>query len=237
MLFHGVNPETLAPGIRVASCEDQGMPQRTISSVQLSQGAAFGGFQLQARTITVKINVSARSRTDALAVARLLAGWAHTDQPEKLVLKHELDKYYMAVCTGCSTKALAHTFLVLTYTFSAPNPIAYDNTLYVCEAGPAFSVGGTAPTPPTITYIPAANLSDVRFTLDGGAYIALSGELTAGQTITIDTAQRTITAGGITRMDWLDFIASRWFALDPGEHSVACSMAGMCQISWRSAWY
>ena len=237
MLFNGIDPRAIASGIiSIKEIVDDAMPGKTLNLVQLWRGAGYAGFQYGPRNIQVSVNIGSRTRPGAMTVARRLIGWAETDGPKPLTLNHELNKYYLAVCSACTPKALRNTFLVLDFTFTAPDPRAFAVEERSAAIGEAFTVEGTAWTHPVITHTLSAQASGVRYTLNGDRYIELVGTLPAGSVVQLDHAARTVRVNNLLRPALLDYVHSRWFELSPGEHTIIASVPGSAAIAWRDTW-
>lgn len=192
LLFNGIDPRDVAQGIvSIHSTTDDAMPAKTLKMVQLWRGAGYAGYSYSPRSIKVSINIGARKKPKALETARRLVGWAETEKPCPLVLNHEPDKYYMAVCDSCTPKAFKHTFLLLDFIFTAPDPRAIELAEQTATAGAAFEVGGTAWTYPVIRQTLSAQVSGLRYTMDGQKYVELVGNIPAGSVVEIDHAART----------------------------------------------
>ena len=237
MLFNGIDPRTIAPGIvSIQSTVDPAMPAKNLNMVQLWRGAGYAGFTYGPRDIKVSVNIGARTRPRALEVARRLVGWAASDTPRPLVLNHEPDKYYLAVCSACTPKTLRSTFLVLDFTFTAPDPRTFAMAERSARPGEVLIIEGTAWTYPVITQTLSAQASGSRYTLDSERYVELFGTLPAGSVIEIDHASRTVRVNNLLRPAVLDYVNSRWFELSPGVHTVIASASGMASITWRNTW-
>ena len=237
MLFNGVDPRAVVPGIiSIRSTVDDAMPSRSLKLVQLRRGAGYAGLTLGPRKIVVSINIGARRRPQALEVSRKLVGWASASTPCPLVLNHEPDKYYDAVCSDCSPKTLKNTFIVLDFTFTAPDPRAFELEETQALLGIPFDVAGTAWATPVITQTMNAEAQNPRYTLDGKQYVELVGTFPAGSRVEIDHAARVVRVNNLVRHDLLDYVHSRWFELEAGRHTIVSSATGDATIRWYSAW-
>lgn len=237
MLFNGIDPRTVVPGLlSIHATTDEAMPAKQLSMVQLWRGSGYAGFTYGPRDIKVSINIGARAKPKALEVARRLVGWAASDKPCPLILNHEPDKYYLAICSACTPKAFKHTFLVLDFTFTAPDPRAFAMEERSAAAGEASMIEGTAWTQPVTTHTLTESVSRVRYTLDGERYVELVGSLPAGSVIQIDHAARTVRVNNLLRPALLDYVHSRWFEMQPGEHTITASAPGAAIITWRDTW-
>ena len=237
MLYNNIDPRTIAPGLlSIQTIVDPAMPTKTLNMVQLVRGAGYAGFTYSPREIRVSINIGTRTKQKALEMARKLVGWAASDTPAPLVVNHEPDKYYLAVCSYCSPKALKNTFLVLDFIFTAPDPRAFALSERSATLGEPLLIEGTAWTYPVITHTLATKVSDVRYTLDNERYIELAGTLPAGSVVQVDHASRTIRVNNLLRPELLDYVHSRWFELFPGKHIITASEPGMSSVTWRDTW-
>ena len=235
-MFNNIDPRTLAQGIiSIQSTVDPAMPAKNLNMVQLWCGAGYAGFTYGPRDIKVTVNIATRHRTSALETARKLIGWATSDAPCPLVLNHEPDKYYLAVCSACTPKTLRNTFLVLDFTFTAPDPRAFSIDERSAAPGTVYNEG-TAWVYPVITHTLATSVASVRYTLDGDKHIELVGTLPAGSVIQIDHAARTVKVNNLLRPALLDYVHSRWFELAPGPHIVIPNAPGYATITWRDTW-
>jgi predicted phage tail component-like protein len=237
LLFNNIDPRAVAQGIiSIKATVDDAMPAKNLNMVQLWRGAGYAGFTYGPRDIMVSVNIGSRTRPKALEVARRLVGWAASDSPCPLVLNHEPDKFYLAVCSACTPKTLRNTFLVLDFAFTAPDPRAFTMEERSASLEETFIIEGTAWTYPIITHTLAAQASGVRYTLDNGQYVELVGTLPTGSVIQIDHAARTVRVSNLLRPALLDYVHSRWFELSPGEHTITASVPGVATVTWRDTW-
>ena len=237
MLYNNIDPRTVAAGIiSIQSTVDDAMPAKELNLVRLWRGSGYTGFRYGPRNIQVSVNIGSRTRPNAMTVARRLVAWAESDGPKPLVLNHEPNKYYMAVCAGCSPKQLRNTFLVLDFTFTAPDPRAFSLEERSVSLGTPFEIEGTAWTHPVITHTLSAPVSGVRYTLNSNQYVELVGALPAGSVIQVDHGSRTVRVNNLLRPGLLDYVHSRWFELSPGEHIITTDAPGEAIVSWRDAW-
>lgn len=237
MLYNDIDPRTVAAGIiSIQSTVDEAMPTKTLRMTQLWRGAGYAGYQYGPRNIKVSVNIGSRTRPKAMTVARRLIGWAEADGPKPLILNHEPDKYYLAVCADCSPKQLRNTFLVLDFTFTAPDPRAFELEQKRAALHTPFDVGGTAWVHPVIRQTLTAQANGLRFTLDGKKYVELVGTIPAGSVVEIDHGAHTVRVNNQLRPGLLNYIDSRWFELQPGQHTITGTATGEAEILWQDTW-
>jgi hypothetical protein len=105
-------------------------------------------------------------------------------------------------------------------TMSCPNNGTFAAPWVATFTGPLVS--------PTLTHVAT-----------GKQLIFSTGSIASGETLVVDSKNKTVMLNGTaSRYSWLSG-ASRWFDLDPGANSVnltGASGAGTVQLAWRSAW-
>lgn len=105
------------------------------------------------------------------------------------------------------------------------------------DSGAAAVNAGTIEAPWTATI--TGPMTDCRLVLaETAAEVVIDGEVPAGSTLVLSSADRSVLLDGSPRQSWLT-LSSRWWQLSPGSNTVrfrAASGSGTCTFSWRSTW-
>ena len=202
------------------------------------------------------------------AVSRALAGAVDTDRLLRWTAGDDLALQALVRCDDVQAPIQrGATRIASLYALRASDPRAYSQTETTVAGGALSSSGGggltfpftfpftfdptsggvvgitnagTVETPPLIDL--TGYLLDPIVRLDDGREMVLEGEIGAGQTVTIDVANRTVTHGsGGNAIDLVNFAASTWFDLPVGTHTVTLiagnfDASAAIEIRYRAAY-
>jgi Siphovirus-type tail component, C-terminal domain len=92
-------------------------------------------------------------------------------------------------------------------------------------------------------YGPCVNPALYNDTTGQGLVLSANGGLTldAGESVVLDSRNRTITVDGVTQYTHLDVTRSSWWSLVPGDNTIRFAPAqfsgnAQCEFTWRHAW-
>ena len=214
--------------------------------------------------MTVKITPVSED-ADLLARQRLAAAWQPPASGVSQLAWREGSTKYCLFGKGRLADTRGEFRLPTECRFIATDPRIYDNSLSTASTGLPTATGGlafAAAAPfvfgtsgsgstmsctnngtfnaPWVATFTGPLVAPALTHVSSGKVLNLSGaNLVVGNTLTVDSAARTILLNGTaSRYSWLS-VASQWFDLSPGANSVnltGASGAGSVQIAWRSAW-
>lgn len=208
-------------------------------------GSLFGGTQAQPISVSMQLTIIAKSRDERQEALRTLAGWLAVDSPRVLQLADEGGRYRMAVPTGNAGVSALLDADTVQISFTCPDPRLWGKRRTVTcpkDGSVTFSVGGTAPSMPTVTTTVAASAAGQQWTLtlEDGTYLLYQPTYTGAlqsRALAIDCAERTLTVDGATKM--LSPLAD-WLTLAPGEHTLTMggeATGGAATIAWHEMWW
>ncbi|MFD9628681.1 distal tail protein Dit [Peribacillus muralis] len=159
-------------------------------SVRGRKGVFLYGQELSDRKIEVDFTIIASAVNGVLTKARVLGSWLFHQEPVKLILADEPDKYYLVVPDGDTNIDEAFKTGTGTMTFLCVDTVAYgaDKSLTVKPAADAIfqvNVGGNAETYPEIEVTTTTDLTSLALVNGDGAIIL--GEPTDVQTTSTNT--------------------------------------------------
>lgn len=169
---------------------------------------------------------------------RALAAWLAVDEPKALQLGDENGLWRMALPVEAGEVAQHFEADSTTLTFRCYDPILYGDevTVTVPSGGSVtFTVGGTAPTWPTVAASSALEGSSGywRLILDEGDHLDADTGSSA-KAVSADCAKRVLRVNNSVQM--LQPSAD-WLRLTPGEHTVRMNGTGAATLTWRERWW
>lgn len=188
---------------------------------------------------SIGVHGSAHERRDKFSV---LAAWLDVDEPKKLVLPDNPERYYLAIPEGQLTPERGIGGEIAQLTFTLTDPIAYgaEQTIEVPSGGSiAFVVGGTASTQPFIYAgaIPNSSSHIWGLRLDERDYVHIDLGDTLTHAVEIDCHERIAKISNAIALPTLD---SDWLELTPGEHVLRMdngTTAGTATVTYVERWY
>lgn len=208
-------------------------------------GALFGGTQAQPVTITMQLYTFEKTRDERQEALRTLAGWLAVDSPRVLQLADEGGRWRYAIPDEDTPIEAFLNAESVQISFICPDPRLWGKRRTVTcpkDGSVTFSVGGTAPSMPTVTTTVAASAEGQQWTLtlEDGTFLLYQPTYTGAlqsRALAIDCAERTLTVDGTTKM--LSPLAD-WLTLAPGEHTLTMggeATGGSASIAWHEMWW
>lgn len=202
-------------------------------------GALFGGTRRMPVTLTFDLYAIDGTREERQQAMRMLAGWLAVDEPKQLVLGDESPRYRMAVPSGEGMQEAYLNADHASVTFTCPDPWLYGEV--VTETLPSggtltITVGGTAPTWPTITAnATGGSQGSWIVTLEDGTGIYASIPSGTTHALTADCAERTLVVNeGVAMLP----PSYDWPRLAPGAHTLTMAQGtGDATVTWVERWW
>lgn len=242
MRFNGMDPREISPRIFPAKEVIGAIPPRTLRTLETTGGALFGGVDLGARQIKIVMNVAGRNHDHANELVMLLNGHFCTDEPVELEPTHWPGKAFTAILESAGDLEWRWGYGTVEYAFSAPRPFAHSiNEMIVRFFGSTLiTPGGSMPMLPKIAHTMSAAASELVISCDNAPLFRVrpvTGNFSAGETITIDFSKRLVTRAGEAAMNLVDYTASTWHP----DIRTACLLsvsdaAGETEARWRDEW-
>ena len=209
-------------------------------SIPGMDGAYDFGRDLQPRTIKVQFVMKHGTPEDLFSHAREVAAWLNVGKVKKFIYDYEPDKYYMARPQGTvSLDRLMNKIGIVEVTFIAPDPFAYALEAKVADTFPAVNAG-TAPCPALITATITEQTDTLKIMVqETGDFIELNpdSDFGPGDTIALDTAQRTATLNGADIRADVTILSTPGLLLPRGEFTLTANPASAeIEIEYRERW-
>ena len=243
MRFNGVELCSVHPALSINTEIYPGMPRREVLSTRGNSGEVLAGYQEERAEAEIRVNIAAKSKSEAYDVRALLAAWAASsgEATGKLEPTHWTGRAYDAILSNISEPEFVRGFTTVDVTFVLPRPYAY--SVHERSAGgkgkAAFTVGGTARVRPTIAQTMAAAAKGLTWSMDGKAFMRLADDYTvpAGAVVAADFTTGALTINGAHEERRIDYTASTWQpAMRPGSHVLSSTDAGEIKARWHDEW-
>lgn len=250
MLYRGINPCSLHPGISIAKEIPPGTVTSQLETLLGSSGEVIVGRTIKQAEYTVRINIAGKYRAQAWEIRKLLAGWACGADTETGELRptHWPDVHYDAILKEISPPEFTFGFGTIDVVFTIPRPIAASNVLQTeasLDSGTVKPViGGSTHARPVIS-LECKSAESVFLNVDMKNYLQVSGPFEAGEYLEItadppNVRLRSTDGTWSSANDRIDFANSRLgdlsMAFVPGERVVMSPHASQIKIQWRDEW-
>ena len=192
--------------------------------------------ELGERFIDIEVGVKKASKVDLREFCRELAGILYTEEPKKLYLKDEPNKYYMAKLNGSTPLWEFHGLGRVLLQFLCTDPFAYGELRTIEDiADKQIYNNGTYPTRGIITIVMTDAIEDLEITLlNTGEFLYIADDFVTGDIVVIDLENEYITKNGYSAMANL-YLESDFFDLPVGEFEIAVS-SGTASLEFRERW-
>lgn len=240
MRFNG--KDLLAVHKAVSICKEipPGMPRRSITTVETTQGETITNAQMIQEEFTVRVNIAARSCEEAMQAREKLAQWACSsgDSTAALEPTRTPGKAYDAIVKSISK--IEQRFGTVDVVFLLPKPVMHDTApSSVQSTGNELQImiGGTAKTQPEIHVTPKTDALNLTITLNGEPLLGITGMVRAGTEMVFTPETGALTIGGAhaeSRINYLNTDPD--IELAPGRHKYSCSANGLIEARWRNKW-
>lgn len=206
-------------------------------------GQLYAGTRALPAQITLDVYAMGNTREARQTEMRTLAGWLAVDKPKTLILGDENGLYRRAIPTGESVQEAYLNADHAEITFVCPDPRAYGafSTVTYTTTGAGtgtldVTVGGTAPTAPTITGTAAGNSEGLwKLTDETGAGIYAAIPNGTSYSIEANCEARTLKVNGAVVMLPPTFDWPEW---EPGAHVLTITGgASNITVSWQGRWW
>lgn len=241
MTFNGVDPREISPRIFPEREIIQAIPPRTVRTLSTSHGAIFSGLDLQARQITVRMNIAGKNHDDANALVAALNDLFCTEEPAELEPTHMPGRAFSAILESAGDLEWRWGFGTVEYIFSAPRPFLHSTDWQVARFTGSVMIkpAGTVPILPVIKHVMAAQATELTVGLNRTPFFRLrptTGSFEAGETLEIDFLNRLVIRANETAMNLVDYAASTWHPDIKAVCALSVSGTGQTEMRWRDEW-
>lgn len=234
--------------IKVRAVEFTVLPSISHNFKQVAGGRGLleAGTSIGGKVLKMKILIVPEANKSLTEMSREFAYWLRGNnfKTSSLVISDESTMTYQAKVNT----AVDISDLIFVgegeVEFIVPSGVAKSNTTVpvTINAGASkitVNYNGTAPTNPVITWTPSATLTNATLNLvcvETGHKVSLTGNFTAGQTITIDCSKKVVKRGTSVDMKLVNF-DSDWITLDGrSTYNITWNQAGTYTCSCDEYW-
>lgn len=209
---------------------------RTVNPLGM-RGMVRTGKKFGNRVITLHAALIYETHEHAVQIWRDFLDWCYSDEPGRLILPGDEDRYILAECDQFPIPDFSKPFDMFDFAFNAQDPAFY--SLLPSQASPtsggSFRIGGGLDVPVTISGIISSDQTGLEITVDGYT-IELDGSIDAGR-LTVQTGTlAAVSVGDEDVTDLLTLASDIDFTLGPGAHTILYPQAiSGVTISWRDA--
>lgn len=242
MRFNGINPSEISPKIFVSHEIISSIPPREVRLVSSQTQAYLAGVNLSPREVHLHLNFAGRNIDNANELARRAAAlFARTDLSE-YEPSHMPGKALSVILESASDPEWHWGFGVIEYIFKAPRPFYHSTAETIVIGGRSVYIEprGSVPCAPEIMHTMEAEADALEITAGGATIMRIrdpyGGKLSAGFKITVDFANRKVSIGNESAMDYVDYTVSDWHPYIIGGALIGTGDAGETKVRWRDEW-
>ena len=210
---------------------------RTVNPLGM-RGMVRTGKKIGNRVITMHAALIYETHEHAVQIWRDFLDWCYSDEPGRLILPGDEDRYILAECDQFPIPDFSKPFDMFDFAFNAQDPAFY-STLQSSQgvsSGGIFRIGGGLDVPVTISGLISSDQDELEIMVDGYT-IELAGSIDAGR-LTVQTGTlASVSVGDEDVTDLLTLASDIDFTLGPGAHTITypASLSGVT-VTWRDAW-
>lgn len=221
------------------TCEVVEGPHAVVPTVRVvpgRAGALLVGGRIAPKTVRVRLFLDVGGTLDVAGLSDLkhkIHGWLCATSGGVLVVPGQPSlEWHDAVVTSVGAWSSVAEDADCEVTFTCYDPVAFGQGH--SEAGASFTVEGTWSTWPTMTLVAAAG-SSVGVTDGRGGSVRVEHDFAGGETVVIDFEHETVEIDGSDACDEVS-LGSDFFALEPGDCSLAFSGCSAHTVTYRERW-
>lgn len=242
MIFNGVELRTVHRALSVEKEIPPGTAPRAQETIETADGDIIADERLEAGEYTVRVNIAGRSREEGWAVRELLAAWAGSVRgtaTAELIPTHRPSRCYDARLKSISAPEFVRGFVKVEVRFALPRPLARDRAISLTSGAGSLNarIGGSYACRPAIRQTLAQSRSGLVWTMDGVPILTLTGALSAGQVVIMDTTTESLTIDGSHAEARINVAGTLWRpGYWPGRHELASTDGGDLEMRWHNEW-
>lgn len=242
MIFNGVDLRTVHRALSVDKEIPPGTAPRAQETIETADGDIIADERLEAGEYIVRVNIAGRSREEGWAVRELLAAWAGSARgtaTAELIPTHRPSRCYDARLKSISDPEFVRGFVKIEVRFALPRPLARDRAISLSSGAGSLNarIGGSYACRPAIRQTLAQSRSGLVWTMDGVPILTLTGALSAGQVVIMDTTTESLTIDGAHAEARINVAGTLWRpGYWPGRHEIASTDGGELEMRWRNEW-
>ena len=242
MIFNGVELRTVHRALSVEKEIPPGTAPRAQETIETADGDIIADERLEAGEDIVRVNIAGRSREEGWAVRELLAAWAGSARgtaTAELIPTHRPSRCYDARLKSISDPEFVRGFVKVEVRFALPRPLARDRAISLSSGAGSLNarIGGSYACRPAIRQTLAQSRSGLVWTMDGVPILTLTGALSAGQVVIMDTTTESLTIDGAHAEARINVAGTLWRpGYWPGRHEIASTDGGELEMRWHNEW-
>ena len=236
--FNGISSDSF--GIIVRDIKRPLLPGQNDNYLQIPgrHGSYLFNRELNDRIIEIDCVLADDTMESLRNKLRQIAVWLYVDERKPLSFADELDKYYLAKLDGVIDVEQIIAIGQFTLRFRC-EPFAYGEDVNGFFEGDTVVVNnpGTFEAQPIFKATFTASTSEWKVNLDTN-YIRIVNDFQSGDVLVVNTETGAITINGGKALNKLDWQNSEFFAIPPGENTLAITPTGMCtaMITFKPRW-
>ncbi|WP_434642774.1 phage tail family protein [Thermoanaerobacterium thermosaccharolyticum] len=237
-VFNGVNSDTF--GIIVLEKKRPVLPEINDNYLQIlgRHGSYLFPKELGDRIIEIDCALPKKNLEELRSTIRDIAAWLYTTERKPLSFMDETDKYYMAKLDGAIDMDQILAIGQFTLRFRC-DPFAYGEEINEFFEGDTVVVNnpGTFDALPVFEATFTATASEWKASL-GTKYVRIVYDFHVGDKLTVNCDTGTVLINEGRALDKLDWQNSEFFALPPGENTLAITPTGICTaiVTFKPRW-
>lgn len=241
MLFNGKDLRSVHPALSIKEEIPPGAARRQIVTIAGTDGEIVSDVIVERGNYLVRVNIAGKTRKEAWEMREKIAAWAASSgrQTAELVPTHRPNRCYDAILSDISDPQFVCGFATIDVTFAVPRPISRSVFQFASQGKGAMqaSIGGSSPARPVVRQTIAKNRDGLVWSMDGGAILTITGSLSAGQVVEMDTRYERLTVDGGYALDRINPQKTKWRpGYTPGLHAFTSTDAGTMEMRWHDEW-
>lgn len=241
MIFNGRELRTVHRALSIEKEIPPGTAARTIETMSAAEGEIITQERIERGEYIVRVNIAGRNAAEAWEARELLAQWATLPGigTAELIPTHRPSRAYDARLLSISEPEFKRGGAVVEVRFLLPRPLAHDiyESVIGGAGGMEMTISGSHACRPAFKQTIAAARDGVIWRINNGAFMTLTGNLTAGQVVEMDTARESLTIDGAHAEERLNVTWTRWRpGYNPGTHQITSTDGGKMEARWRNVW-
>lgn len=241
MRFNGVELTSVHRALSIEKEIPPGTAGRKTETIETADGEVVTEERLVQGEYVVRVNILGKTRGEGWEVRELLAKWASVRglKSAQLVPTHRPNRYYEARLKSISEPEFVHRGAKVEVRFMLPRPVMLDMLESVKTGAGEIraEIRGTYACRPVIRQTMREDRDGLTWEMDGGKILTITGALTAGQEIEMDTVRGSLTIDGEHAEGRIDVSGTKWRpGYEPGTHKIRSSDGGGMEMRWRNEW-
>lgn len=241
MRFNGVELRSVHRALSIEKEIPPGTASRKTETIEGADGETVTEERLTQGEYIVKVNIVGRTREEGWAVRELLAEWASVRGlgNAELIPTHRQGRCYEARLKSISDPEFVHGGAKVEVRFLVPRPVCRDvDETRASGAGEISTrIRGSYACRPVLSQTLSAAQDGLVWSLDGIPILTITGSLSAGQVVRMDTKNESLTIDGEHAESRINVQGTQWRpGWWPGSHKITSTDGGTLEMRWHNEW-